>query len=78
MIPEAAVEAARLAVYRARWVEAFGPRGIVATDEVIASAALEAAAQHISAQALEDAAGDLSLHGNVRDRLRARAAEIRK
>lgn len=52
MIPEAAVEAARLAVYKARWVDAFGSSGVIATDEVIARAALEAAAQHMLAPVL--------------------------
>ena len=68
MIPDAAVEAA----YREL------PDGAgVYVNRADLRAALEAAAPHISAQALEGAAGDLVLHGNVRDRLHARAAAVR-
>jgi len=68
VIPDAAVEAA----YREL------PDGAgVYVNRADLRAALEAAAPHISAQALEGAAGDLVLHGNVRDRLHARAAAVR-
>ena len=69
-IPDAAIEAAVRASYRRNdWGDECNRKFI--------ERALEAAAPHISAQALEGAAGDLVLHGNVRDRLHARAAAVR-
>ena len=63
MIPEAAVEAARLAVYRARWVDAYGPSGVIATDEVIARAALEAATPHLIQAAKAEAWDEGAIDG---------------
>lgn len=39
-----AVKAAQAAIYKARWVDAFGPNAVIATDEMLAKAAIEALA----------------------------------